>query len=130
MEAGFDGDADEIKELMEKGYHIESMDGRKHTALSEAACQGHVHVIQFLVGAGADPNTTNDTGRTPIWRAAFNGHLECVKLLLEAGGDPDCKDNTSIESAYDVAKTEDIREMLVCVDKNAFTPVLVLTLCV
>lgn len=113
VEAGFDGEVDEIKELMEKGYHIESRDGRKHTALSEAACQGHSNVIEFLVSVGADPNTCNDTGRTPIWRAAFNGHAECVQLLLEAGGDPDCKDNTSIESAYDVAKSEDIREMLV-----------------
>ena len=113
VEAGFDGDVDEIKDQIEKGYHIESRDGRKHTAVSEAACQGHLHVIDFLLSVGADPNTVNDSGRSPIWRAAFNGHIECVRRLLEAGGDPDCKDNTSMETAFDVAKSDDIRQLLV-----------------
>jgi hypothetical protein len=41
VEAAFDGDLDELKSWIEKGYYIESIDGRKHTALSEAACQGN-----------------------------------------------------------------------------------------
>ena len=60
------------------GYHLESVDGRKHTALSEAACQGHVNVMTHLLQIGADPNSTSDTGRSPLWRAAFNGHLEVL----------------------------------------------------
>mmetsp|Transcript_10710 Transcript_10710/g.16229 ORF Transcript_10710/g.16229 Transcript_10710/m.16229 type:complete len:598 (-) Transcript_10710:423-2216(-) len=112
VEAGFDGDIEELSSLVEKGYHIESRDGRKHTALSEAACQGHIPMIQHLISQGADPNTANDTGRTPVWRSCFNGHMEAVKVLLEAGGDPDCRDNTSMETAYDVAKTDEIRELI------------------
>jgi hypothetical protein len=62
VEAGFDGDLDELKEWIDKGYHIESTDGRKHTALSEAACQGHLHIVSFLLESGSDPNSVNDTG--------------------------------------------------------------------
>jgi hypothetical protein len=76
VEAGFDGDLQELKNQLEKGYHLESVDGRKHTALSEAACQGHVEVMKYLLEIGADPNSVSDTGRSPLWRAAFNGHTE------------------------------------------------------
>ena len=34
-----------MKGFIDKGYHLESCDGRKHTALSEAACQGHIQVF-------------------------------------------------------------------------------------
>lgn len=112
VEAAFDGDLDEIKAQIEKGYHLESFDGRKHTALSEAASQGHLHVVTFLLESGADPNSLNDTGRSPLWRASFNGHLACVQLLLEAGASPSFRDKVSMESAFDVASTEEVREAL------------------
>lgn len=113
VESGFDGDIPQLQDLLEKGYYLESVDGRKHTALSEAACQGHVAMIQYLLSLGANPNTMNDNGRTPLWRAAFNGHLEAAKILLDAGGDPDSRDSSSMESCYDVAKTEELRDLIV-----------------
>ena len=69
----------EIQRLLDKGYHIESEDTHRHTALSEAACQGHNELIAWLINdLGADPNTKNDVGRSPLWRAAFMGHTETV----------------------------------------------------
>jgi ankyrin repeat protein len=59
------------------------VDGRKHTALSEAACQGHLPIITHLLEIGADPNSQSDTGRSPLWRAAFNGHVE-VSVRMQA----------------------------------------------
>eukprot|EP01033_Poteriospumella_lacustris_P001277 gene1277-931_t len=112
VEAAFDGELDEVIAQMEKGYHMESVDGRKHTALSEAACQGHVHVVQYLLEHGADPNNLADNGRSAIWRAAFNGHLPVVEILLEAGANPEYRDKVSMESAFDVASTDDIRAYL------------------
>lgn len=111
-EAAFDGDVEELQSWIAKGFHIESVDGRKHTALSEASCQGHAHVVRFLLEAGADPNTRSDTGRSALWRAAFNGHQEVLQLLLEAGADPDHADLTSMENVFDVAKTDEIRQIL------------------
>jgi ankyrin repeat protein len=68
VECGFDGDLEGILSWIEKGYHIESVDGRKHTALSEASCNGHIDVVNFLIQQGADPNAVNDTGRSPLVR--------------------------------------------------------------
>lgn len=118
VECAFDGDLDGINSWIEKGYHIESVDGRKHTALSEAACNGHMDVINFLIEQGADPNTKNDTGRTPLWRASFNGHTEIMRVLLEAGADPDAVDKTSMETAFDVAKNAESRDLLSSWDKS------------
>ena len=101
---------------MQKGFHLESHDGRKHTALSEASCQGHLHVVNFLLESGADPNSLNDTGRSPLWRAAFNGHSEVVQVLLEAGADPQYRDKVSMESAYDIASSEEVQKILVSED--------------
>jgi len=112
VEAAFDGDLEELRAWVDKGYHLESYDGRKHTALSEAACQGHLHVAQFLLDNGADPNSLSDTGRSALWRASFNGHLEVASLLLNAGASPDHRDRVSMESAFDVAQSEELREML------------------
>ena len=112
VEAAFDGDLDEMKNWIDKGYHLESTDGRKHTALSEAACQGHTHIVNYLLDNGADPNAASDTGRSPLWRASFNNHISVVKLLLEAGGDPDCRDKVSMESAFDVTQSDELRELL------------------
>ena len=35
-----------------------------------------------------------------------------VKLLLDAGGDPDCRDKVSMESAFDVTQSDELRELL------------------
>lgn len=68
VECAFDGDLDGIMSWIEKGYHIESCDGRKHTGLSESACNGHMDAVNFFIEQGADPNAKNDTGRTPLVR--------------------------------------------------------------
>ena len=52
-----------------------------------AAVGGHVEVIRFLLGAGADVNLANNSGATPLMMAAVGGHVEVLCLLLEAGAD-------------------------------------------
>ena len=111
VEAAFDGDMEEMLSWIGKGYHIESTDGRKHTALSEAACQGHDKVVQYLIEQGADPNSLADNGRSPLWRASFGGHYLTARILLEAGSDPIHRDKVSHESAFDVAQNNEIREL-------------------
>tara|TARA_A100001015_G_scaffold310979_1_gene413327 strand:- start:6348 stop:8165 length:1818 start_codon:yes stop_codon:yes gene_type:complete len=118
VEAAFDGELDEMIGWIEKGFHLESTDGRKHTALSEAACQGHMNVVKYLLENGANPNAVSDTGRSALWRAAFNGHSEVVTTLLESGADPDQRDKTSMEGAYDVAQNEETREILGSWDRS------------
>lgn len=113
VEAAFDGELEEVIDWIEKGFYLDSNDLGKHSALSEASCQGHLHVVQYLIEAGADPNSANFNGRTPLWRASFNNHLEVVSALLEAGANPDCVDKVSMENAFDVAPSDEMRALLV-----------------
>lgn len=112
MEYGFDGELDEIKALVDKGFHIDSEDGREHTALSEAAAQGHNHVIEWLLQQGADPNFCNDQGRSPMYRAAFNGHSGTIALLLESGADRELIDRSTGERPFDCAKDDETRKVI------------------
>jgi hypothetical protein len=44
VEASFDGDMEEVAKWVDQGYSADSCDGRGHSAISEAACQGHDEV--------------------------------------------------------------------------------------
>ena len=76
------------------------------TALHWAAFCGDVEWVKVLLGAGADPNATDNAGNTPLHRAAEWGNSEPGRLLvarlLAAGADPNIPDNagnTPIDSA-------------------------------
>jgi len=68
------------------------------------------------LGQGADPNLCSDTGRSPLFRAAFNGHASTMGRLLEAGGDPSMAQKSDNEGPFDVAKTDECREVLTAWD--------------
>jgi hypothetical protein len=53
-----------------QGYSADSVDGRRHSAISEAACRGHGAVLAYLLAQGGDPNLCSDTGRSPLYRWA------------------------------------------------------------
>ncbi len=118
VEAAFDGELEVLLDWVEKGFSIESTDGRKHTALSEAASQGHLRVVEYLIGEGANPNSVSDTGRSPLWRAAYAGHQEIVHYLLTCGGDPTFRDKISMESAFDVAKIPELQQLIVNINAS------------
>ncbi|CAM9139931.1 unnamed protein product [Scytosiphon promiscuus] len=124
VEAAFDGELDEVKNWLDKGFHIESADGRGHTSISEAAAQGHESVICLLLAEGANPNALNDNGRSPLWRSCYNGHVAAVRLLLEAGADPSFRDKVSHEGPFDVAKNDETRQVL-----DAWDPEVTIRLC-
>jgi len=55
-----------------------------YTPLHWAALKGHEEIVEALIDAGADLNTTNNLGRTPLHWAALKGHEEIVEALREA----------------------------------------------
>ena len=62
----------------------------EETPLFVASEQGHIEVVRFLVGSGAnkDQGRTND-GKRPLYIAAQMGHLEVVRFLVESEANKD-----------------------------------------
>ena len=57
-----------------------------------AAAQGHAHILQWLIGAGANMSLRNMGGKTPADVARRFGNRNCVKIL---GGNPGIVDKLS-----------------------------------
>lgn len=89
-EAAACGDAEAVGEIL--GRNDASVDApfKGETALIRAASAGHTLVVEKLLGAGADPQRTDDFHHeTPLWKAILNHRIEVVWLLLNAGAKPD-----------------------------------------
>ena len=56
------------------------------TPLLCAAQGGHARIVEQLLQAGADVNTSDQLGRTPMVLAVANKHKETAALLRKAGG--------------------------------------------
>ncbi|KAF4860934.1 Ankyrin repeat and SOCS box protein 3 [Colletotrichum siamense] len=58
-------------------------------ALSRAAHDGNLHILQALIDMGADvnPQDLHDKYGSPLAAAVYNGHLFCARLLLKHGAD-------------------------------------------
>lgn len=46
-------------------------------------------IVELLLDAGADPNSSNSGGQTLLWIASFNADPRVVELLLEKDADVD-----------------------------------------
>ncbi|XP_064457287.1 ankyrin repeat domain-containing protein 17-like isoform X2 [Ornithodoros turicata] len=57
------------------------------TPLMEAAQEGHVELLRYLVNAGACVNAKTATGDTALTYACENGHTDVADLLLQANAD-------------------------------------------
>lgn len=57
------------------------------TALHLAAMYGHLHVVRYLLGRGAEVDAKDNIDMTPLLFAAWNDHLDIVKVLTKRGAD-------------------------------------------
>ena len=62
------------------------------TALTWAAGEDDIELVDFLLRLGADPDAGDLKGRTPVIRAAERGHVECVKRLLQSSANASASD--------------------------------------
>ncbi|KAJ7487066.1 ankyrin repeat domain-containing protein [Mycena latifolia] len=71
------------RQLLSQGIAPEKMD----SALSAASSNGHIHLVQLLIDAGAEINSQDDLYGHPLNAACKNGHESVVQLLIEKGAD-------------------------------------------
>ncbi|XP_068134225.1 ankyrin repeat and KH domain-containing protein 1-like isoform X2 [Hyperolius riggenbachi] len=57
------------------------------TPLMEAAQEGHLELVKYLLAAGANVHAKTATGDTALTYACENGHTDVADVLLQAGAD-------------------------------------------
>ena len=99
--------------LKEVDVNHEHING--YTALHFEVQNGHCHVVQVLIDAGADIEAKDEEGRSAVFRASISGKCAVVKMLVEAGADvrvTDNKGNTCLHFAARFGHTEIVRYLV------------------
>lgn len=96
FKAVHDGDIDQVKTLIKKGFPLDKRDGSKRTALHIAAYQSHDKILSLLAEAGGDINALEYMRYDVITIAAVANDIELMNLALKLGGNP-----SNITSLYD-----------------------------
>ncbi|KAK1934473.1 Serine/threonine-protein phosphatase 6 regulatory ankyrin repeat subunit C [Phytophthora citrophthora] len=110
--AAFNGYVDVVRHLVKKRVNLEVRSADGSTALHLASEKGHAAVVQLLLAAGSNPNTTAQRdGSTALHTAAFMGKSAVVWLLLRSGADPQLKDSKGL-TAVDQAHSEQLKRIL------------------
>ena len=68
-------------------HDVRGRQGR--TPLHAAAVHGSLREVEGLVGAGADPNASDNDGFTPLHFTTQEFQVEVAQVLLDAGADVD-----------------------------------------
>jgi len=101
VQAAADGDLIRVRLFVEWGIDKEDKalvnvggNSRERTALHAAARNGHLEIVQYLVGQGASVSSTDAAGATPLHAAVESGNLEIVRLLVSKGASVNAKDSS------------------------------------
>lgn len=107
------GNLNEVIDLLERGADPNECDFCGFTCLHEAALNGDIEIVRYLISKGADVNKQalpDGDLETPLIDAADNGHYEIVKLLLESGADPLIYNNdgyTALTKIFNIHKDDE-----------------------
>lgn len=88
--AAFEGDAEEVRRLLEQGFEPDTADHQEFTPLHLAAQEWREDAARALLDDGAFVDPRNRFGNTPLFVAVFNsrGRGELIELLRSRGADP------------------------------------------
>jgi L-ascorbate metabolism protein UlaG (beta-lactamase superfamily) len=89
INAGWAGNVEVGKLLLEAGAHPDSADQNGWTAMFPAVHGGHADFVRLLIEHGADVNQTTEQGETPMVRAVTSGDPDVLEALLAAGAATD-----------------------------------------
>eukprot|EP01087_Luapelamoeba_hula_P009331 TRINITY_DN2404_c0_g2_i1.p1 TRINITY_DN2404_c0_g2~~TRINITY_DN2404_c0_g2_i1.p1 ORF type:complete len:396 (+),score=69.76 TRINITY_DN2404_c0_g2_i1:80-1267(+) len=75
------GDLDKTMQWLEEGVDLGMTDLEDRTLLHVACAAGHLHIVEYLVQAGADPHARDSNQNTPIKEANAQKQHEIVAYL-------------------------------------------------
>lgn len=79
------GDLDALEALKDMGSNLSLGDYDGRTPLHIAACEGHLHLVQYLLSHGATVYAKDRYGDTPLCNAVRFRHKDVVQLLRKTG---------------------------------------------
>lgn len=86
-------DINTIRDLIDAGANINSLNNHGHTVLGEAVLKGNLQVILLLCNSKVDVNAVDKTGLTALHMAAAQGNFEAIKILVDSGADINIKNS-------------------------------------
>lgn len=123
LDAAFEGNIEQVRQLLDSGADVNDQDRWKQTPLILAARCGHVEVVRLLIGSGAKVNARErarplDEGRrTALFYACERSGqqgLHIAEMLLAVGADPDIPSScfTPLNLACDKGNLDMVRLLL------------------
>lgn len=85
LKAADQGDAEKIRQLLNDGAPLETLNENKWTPIMLAARGGHAEVFRILVDAGANLHHRGLSDSDLIGSAAEGGNVEIIQFLLSKG---------------------------------------------
>jgi len=104
------GNADRVRELLDAGVHINSLDRYGQTGLMQAAHKGHLAVVRILVQRNAKLDHTAKLGLSALMLAVISNQPEIVRLLVQAGANTQIR-GSSRSSYYAYTARELAKQM-------------------
>lgn len=113
------GDSAVLRDLVDRGVAVDSLDRYGQTALMLAARNGHLEAVRVLVEAGADLDRTAKYHLSALMLAVINDRTSIAEVLIEAGADtgiqgtgaPGFAGKTALDLAEDLGR-DSIRRLL------------------
>jgi ankyrin repeat protein len=93
VEAAHDGDLEAVRRLVQQDRGLLDanhgwLEYDRYTPLTAAAWRGHVEVIGYVLGEGAQVDLQDEADFSALGCACEKGHTEAIHLLLAHGADP------------------------------------------
>ena len=79
------GRLDVVKHLMTRWFKPDAQDGKNRTGLCCAVSYDQVHIVEYLLNAGANVNLVNDWGFVPLFDSVRANSHKCLPLLFRSG---------------------------------------------
>lgn len=89
--AATNGNANDLRSLLNNGVDVNYENDHGITALTQAAQAGHTSIVQELLERGANVNHRRAPGDTALMLASRRGDASTVQALLAAGADANMK---------------------------------------